>query len=149
VSDNSKNPRGERRFITDYGETLPVVDATTGAQLEDLPRYGVWGPVGDRFQLLETHNDLARMQQEHGVPGARIVQIRIRPQASGIPTTPADEAAHSIVDLPSPPLMPDAELDGGNALEPSQFEEPPRGALGDVLDVPSAEQEGEDTDLEP
>jgi hypothetical protein len=125
VSDNSKNPRGERRFITDYGETLPVVDAMTGAQLEDLPRYGVWGPVGDRFQLLETHNDLPRMQQEHGVPGARIVQIKIRPQASVMAATPADEAAHS------------------NPSDMSQ------GALGDVLDVPSAEQEGEDTDLEP
>lgn len=74
----SKNPQGEQRFITDFGEELPLTDES-GQQVMLLPRYGVWGDMGrGKPEVIETHNDLAMMQADHGVPNERVVLLKRR-----------------------------------------------------------------------
>jgi hypothetical protein len=64
------------KFITDLGASQDMFDAT-GKKVFELPRYGVWGDKGrGKAEVLETHNDLARMQREHGVPDERVVAIK-------------------------------------------------------------------------
>jgi hypothetical protein len=74
-----KNPRNERRYITDLSrvQTLTRVNADGARASEELPRYGVWGLTAakGKSEVLETHNDLALMQHEHDVPDERVVQI--------------------------------------------------------------------------
>lgn len=66
------NPQDERRFITDMGqETVCTVDARESMT---IPRYAVWGDTGrGKPEVIETHNDLAKMQRDHGVPRERVI----------------------------------------------------------------------------
>jgi len=66
------------KFITDNGGPLELRDAE-GNPAGEIPRYGVWGETGrGKPQVIECHNDLARMQSEHGVPDERVFVLPLR-----------------------------------------------------------------------
>lgn len=74
-----KNPSSELRFITDFGQSMPMTDGQ-GKSLGTIPRYGVWGDLGrGKPEVIECHDDLERMKQEHGVPDERVVPISTAP----------------------------------------------------------------------
>lgn len=67
-------------YITDMGEPLPVTDLGSGAWLQTIPRYGVWAwdPARDRYQVVETGEDLAFLQAAFGVPSDRVIPFHVR-----------------------------------------------------------------------
>jgi hypothetical protein len=79
-----KNLGGEKRFITSmggdrsiqYAEGSHKVTDEKGEVLKELPKHAVWGERGKgKPEVLETHNDLARMMREHDVPAERTYQM--------------------------------------------------------------------------
>lgn len=86
-----KNPKNEHRVITDMGAGDLTV--TSDAESFTLKRYAVWSNKGrGKAEVIEMRDNLAQLQEEHGVPPDRVFPIPSRTLAPGRVNGAADRS---------------------------------------------------------